>query len=235
MRTLVTFCVLLTLGGLGTSLAQQEQPPVARTQAPPSNAALGQEFPIVMQQKVVAGKTPAGTQIKANVVIATLMNGKVIPRNAVLSGEVIESQARSSSNPSRLSILMDSIQWKNGSAAIHVYLTPWYYPIVFDAGPDLRYGPEQTPQRTWNGMGQYPVPNSPAYRPFPAAADSGSQPSSDTPSSVIAKQPSSMKDVECHRDPSGRITLIGSHSNLKLDNLTTYIFASSDLLLGPAK
>src|SRR5208283_4341041 len=87
------------------------------------------EFPVVMQQNVVAGKTPVGTKIRAKLVIATLVKGQVIPEGATLSGEVIESVAKSATVPSRLGVRMDSVQWKNNSFPITVYLSAWYYPV----------------------------------------------------------------------------------------------------------
>lgn len=112
------------------------------------SATAGGEFPAVMRQNVSAGKTPVGTKIEAKLVVATLANGTVIPKDAVLSGEVTESVAKSASDPSRLAIRMDSVQWKDGSAPIKVYLTPWYYPAPTMTPQDLSYGPtdaEHTP------------------------------------------------------------------------------------------
>jgi len=183
---------------------------------------------VVLQQNVAAGKTPAGTHVRADLVIGTPVNGKVIPRNAVLSGEVVESKARSASDPSRLSIRMDSAQWKDGSAALQLYVTSWYYPVSLDSGPNLQYGPEQSAQSTWNGMGQYPDPNARAYKPFPAAADTDEGSRASAPSSVTSKRPMAMKNVELERDRAGGITLVSRRSNLKLDKLTTYILAGED-------
>ena len=81
-----------------------------------------------MRQNVAAGTTPVGTKVQANLVIATMVDSVVIPRDALLSGEVTESVAKSKTDPSRLAIRMDSAQWKNGSSPIKIYLTAWYYP-----------------------------------------------------------------------------------------------------------
>jgi len=219
-------------------VSRGQQTPAATQASSPANSpanALGQEFPVVLQHKVVAGKTSPGTHVQANLVVATLLNGKVIPRNAVLSGEVIESKAKTSSEPSRLSIRMDSAQWKNGSAPVQVYLTPRFYPVTLDAGPNLQYGPEQSAKRSWNGMGEYPS-DSPTYKPFPNATDTAKSPSSPTaPSPVVSQRPVNMKDVACQRDSAGVVTLVGNRSNIKLDNLTTYVFGSSDLAMAGAK
>src|ERR1700687_5445684 len=69
-----------------------------------SSPAPGLEFPVVMRQKVEAGKTLVGTKIEAKLTVATLVNGVVIPEDAVLSGEVIESSAKTAADPSRLAI-----------------------------------------------------------------------------------------------------------------------------------
>lgn len=184
----------------------------------------------MLQQNVVAGKTPVGTQVQAKLTVATLLNGKVIPRNAVLSGEVVASAAKTSSEPSRLAIRMDSARWKNDSVSIKIYLTVWFYPLRPDNGPDLQYGPEQPANKTWNGMGQYPDPNSPAYRPFPAGGSDKSPSFPDTPSSVTSNHRVRMREVESERSTDGSIALISHHSNIKLDKITTYVMASGELM-----
>ena len=101
------------------------QPPPA-----PQSSTAGLEFPVIMRQNVAAGATPVGTKIQAKLTVATLVNGVVVPQGAILSGEVIESVAKSATDPSRLAIRMDSAQWKNRSAPIKAYLTGWYYPAA---------------------------------------------------------------------------------------------------------
>lgn len=90
-------------------------------------------------------------------------------------GKVIESVARTSTEPSRLAIRMDSVRWKDGSAAVMIYLTAWCYPTTVATGHDHQYGPQQSQVKTWNGEGAYPDPNSPVVKPFPGG-DSGSFP-----------------------------------------------------------
>ncbi len=107
---------------LGSIMLLGQQPPQS------SSPLVGTEFPIFMKQNIVAGKTPVGTKIQAKLVAATLVNGVVVPRDAILSGEVIESVKKSASDPSRLAIRMDSADWKKGSVPIKAYLTAWYYP-----------------------------------------------------------------------------------------------------------
>lgn len=188
------------------------------------------EFPVVLQQGVTAGKTPVGSKIQGKLVIATLLDGTVIPRNATFTGEVIESVAKTSTDPSRLAVRMDSAQWKNGSAALKVYFTGRYYPNVEESGQDLQYGPPQPANRTWNGQGQYPDPNSKVYRPFPGSdSDKGSS-VPDTPSSVPARNAQLIKDVEVLRGNDGTIALTSKRSNLKLERYTIYVVSAGDTM-----
>jgi len=188
------------------------------------------EFPVQMRQKVEAGATAVGTKVQATLAIATLLDGNVIPKDAVFSGEVIESVAKSEQNPSRLSIRWDSVQWKKGSAPVKVYLTAWFYPPRDVAGQDLKYGPDVPASRTWNGAGVYPDPNSRVYRPFPDA-DSGNSRDAvpDAPVSTISGHRAQMKNIESVRNPDGDVAISSKKSNIKLDKLTMYVLASSDL------
>lgn len=204
------------------ALLAQERP-----NAPVLGAA---EFPVVLQQSVTAGKTPVGTKVQAKLMMATLVNGTVIPRNAVFHGEVIESVAKTKTDPSRLAIQMDSGEWKNGSATVKLFVTSWYYPTRnVEADQDLQYGPEQPASRTWNGQGQYPDPNSKSYQPFPSS-DSGNKSSvPDTPSSITSNHRVQMKDVLSAHSKDGAVEITSKRSNIKLDKLTMYVLAADDL------
>jgi hypothetical protein len=204
----------------------------ASTKPPTSSQAL--EFPVVMRQNVDAGKTAVGTKVQAKLVAATLLNGVVVPRDAVLSGEVTESVAKSKTDPSHLGIRMDTAHWKNGSAPVQVYLTAWYYPGVEMTTQDISYEPVDAAnsKQKWNGMGTYPDPNNPvSLGKFPGR-DSGADrgPGSATPSSSIAKHRVLMKYIASTRAGDGGITLTSEHSTIKLDRLTTYVLAPGDLL-----
>jgi hypothetical protein len=181
-----------------------------------------------LQQGVTAGKTPVGTKIQCKLAIATLLNGTVIPRNATLTGEVTESAAKSATDPSKLAIRMDSVQWKSGTAEIKLYFTGSYYPNVNEAGQDLQYGPQQPADRTWNGQGQYPDQNSHVYRPFPGGDSSKDSTVPDTPSSTAAPNSVTMKDVEAQRTSDGMIVLTSKRSNIKLERYTTYIVSAGE-------
>ena len=116
IKTRVVGRVLLTVVlGCAALLGQQtfgQQTPGQQTPGQPTPAASGSsgalEFPVIMRQNVVAGTTPVGTKVQAKLAVATLVDGVVVPRDAVLSGEVTESVAKSAIDPSRLAIRMDS-------------------------------------------------------------------------------------------------------------------------------
>lgn len=200
---------------------------LAQQKPAPSTSPVGLDFPVIMQQNVVAGKTPAGAKIEAKLAVATLVNGVVVPQGAILSGVVSESVAKSATAPSRLAICMESAHWKHGTASIRVYLTAWYYPVAtlnqdLSSGlPDVSNNP-----RTYTGAGIPGARNS-TIQPFPdanAGASTPNQPSSTSQHRAL------MKDVESARNSDGAITLTSKHSNLKLDKQTIYVFAAYDLL-----
>jgi hypothetical protein len=197
-----------------------------QTLAAPASAAV--EFPVVMRQNVTAGKTIVGTRIEARLVMATLENGSVIPKDAILSGEVTESVAKSGSAPSRLALRMDNARWKNGSVPVRVYLTAWYYPVRAMPPPSLANGPtdaEHTP-RKWNGDGPYYDPNSPAYQPLP-----GSDPNKNPGKGPgISDHRILMKNVECLHSSDGTPVLSSTQSNIKIDKSTTYVLSAGDLV-----
>ncbi len=226
MLTLKMAVTTLVLGAACsyTLLGQQKGP----NPSPPGV----QEFPITLEQNVTAGKTPVGTKIQAKLWVATLLNGTVIPRNAIFSGVVTESVAKAKTDPSRIALRMDSVQWKNGSAAVKVYLTAWYYPPRSATGQDLQYGPQQPPSRTWNGEGQYPDPNSKVYKPFPGSGSDQGSAVPDTPNAVTSNHRIPMPDVESASSADGGLALVCKRTNLKLDKLTTYALGGTDL---PAK
>jgi hypothetical protein len=187
----------------------------------------GTEFPVVMKENVTAGKTAVGTKIEAKLIVATLVNGVVIPKGSILSGEVVESVAKSATAPSRLAIRADSAQSKNGSIPIKAYLTAWYYLTATMTPQNLSYDPADATHspRSWNGDGPYYDPKSPAYQPLPGhETDKGGAPLGASNRRVL------MKNVECARASDGTVVITSGHHNLKIDKLTTYVLAPSDLL-----
>jgi hypothetical protein len=209
----------LVLGIVWSSLLLGQQQPAATSVTP---ALL--EFPVSLQQTVETGKTPVGTKIQAKLLVATLVNRVVVPQNAVFSGVVIESVAKTKKNPARLAIRIDSVEWKSGSAFITAYLTSWYYPTTVQAGQNLQYRPREPDSKTWNGAGQYPSADSRIYERFPGSdsdRDAGAVPA--TPSSKPSNSPARMKNVESAPTQDGGIALVCEHANLKFDKLTTYV------------
>jgi hypothetical protein len=218
----VSILVLCTL--FPTTLLGQEK--TAPSAAPPGP----QEFPVVMQQNVVAGKTPVGSKVQAKLEVATLIGGTVVPRNAVFSGEVIESAAKTATDPSRVAIRIDSVLWKKGSASVTAYLTAWYYPTRDSTGQDLQYGPTQPAKKTWDGLGQYPDTTTKVYRPFPGQDTNKGGSVPDTPAAVASNRRVLMKDIESAKNDDGMIAIVSKKTNIKLDKLTTYVLATGDLL-----
>ena len=213
--------LVLSLVSFAALLSQQK--PEATSSAP-------QEYPLILEKGVTAGKTAVGTRVQGKLSMATLVNGKVVPRNAVFSGEVVQSNAKTATEPSRLSIRMESVTWKQGSEPVQVYLTSWYYPTISESGQPLQYGPEQPASRTWDGQGQYPDANSKVYRPFPGT-DSGNRTSvPSTSNQVPSNHRVPMKDIDNERLGDGGMLLVSKRSNIKLDNFTTYVFATRGLV-----
>ncbi len=231
--TVVLACTSL----LGQQTSSQPMPSQHAPAASSSSGAL--EFPVVMRQNVAAGTTPVGTKVQAKLAVATLVDGVVVPRDAVFSGEVTESVAKSATDPSRLAIRMDSAQWKKGSAPVvlslasKVYLTAWYYPVAETRAPDLSDQSSDDAPQSWNHRNRpptFPDPNGSASEPFPgrgAVTDQSSSPPS--PSSNISKHRALMKNVESTRNSDGAVTLTSKSFNIKIDKLTTYVLATGDL------
>lgn len=195
---------------------------------------MGCELPVILRENVVAGKTPAGTRVEAKLVVATLLKGGVIPRGALLSGEVIESVARKDGQPSRLSIRMDSAQWKNGLAKFKVYLTAWYYPLAPMAPQDLSYRPLDAQNSNKNPGGtDYTEPRNPmSQQKWPPQQNTDNGMNAATPASTVSHDRVVMKNVESARNKDGSVELVSQKNNIKLDKLTTYVLAADELMPG---
>jgi len=163
--------------------------------------------------------------------MGTMTKGGVLPRGAVISGEVTESVAKSGNSPSRLAIRMDSAQWKNGSAKFKLYLTAWFYPPAPMAAPNLAFGP---PGETRNWGGVDPTvdttdPPNPAQK-LSTHQDNGVN--AGAPASVISMKRVLMNNVKSESGADGSVVLVSSRSNIKLTKVTTYLLAMSELLPG---
>jgi hypothetical protein len=205
------------------------------------NSSTGVELPATMRKKIVAGVTPVGTVVQAKLEVATLVDGVVVPENAILSGEVTESAAKSDTAPSRLAIRMDSARWKHHGApqvltlTKKVYLTAWSYPATPSTIPDSLYQPasDLPSSRQMTRLGS----PAPATRRLPDPDDSSGGPASKRSDSTTASNAAPhrvpIKDVESTRARDGAVRLTSRHSNIKLDKSTTYVFAGGELASGP--
>ncbi|MFI5114665.1 MAG: hypothetical protein ACHP7J_05925 [Terriglobales bacterium] len=211
------------------SAALLSQPAPAARSAP-----AGLEFPVTMRQKIAAGKTPVGTKVQAKLAVSTLVNGVVFPQDAILSGEVTESAAKSPTSPSRLAIRMDSARWTNGSAPIKVYLTAWYYPLATPMNQDLSSGlPDAANSPTRRTGAAFPGTRNPPS-PFPGSEPDAGKDTEPRPASGISQHRVLMKNVEATRTSDGAVVLTSKHSTIKLDRQTTYVLAADGLASGPS-
>jgi hypothetical protein len=191
------------------------------------------EFPIVLLQNVAAGKTAVGTAVQAKLVVATLVKKVVVPKDAVFSGIVEESAAKTDQSSSRLVIRIDSVRWKSDQLALQLYITNWYYPLKHDTNDDDANGGSGLHGEVTLGMGgRPPYPGSP-----PRSIDDASGPYPDTappaPSSAISSHRVQMDGITASRDAKGQIAISSSRRTIKLDKATTYVLATSSLV--PAK
>lgn len=195
---------------------------------------VGCELPVVLRENIVAGKTAVGTKVQGKLVLATMLKGGVIPRDALISGEVIESVAKKNGQPSRLAIRMDSAQWKNGSAKFRVYVTAWYYPAAAMAPQDLSYRPMDAQNGNKNPGGtDYTEPKNPmSQQKWPPQHDADNGMDAAAPASSVSHDRVVMKNVESARDKDGSVELVSDKSNIKLDKLTTYVLATDELMPG---
>src|SRR5437899_12447493 len=72
-----------------------------------------QEFPVILEENVIAGKTPAGKKLQAKLAIATWVNGVVVPRNANFTADAVESSPKTGTEPSRITMRIHGPTSKN--------------------------------------------------------------------------------------------------------------------------
>jgi hypothetical protein len=189
----------------------------------------GVEFPVTMRQKVAAGKTPTGTRVEARLTMATLIGGAVLPEGSIFTGEVVESTAKSSLSPSRLSIRMDSVRWKNAFASVKAYLTAWYYPIEISLDEDRS---DQQPLRLADGRIQHPgccITSAKDPAPFPAESPTLELLRSAHGNTLDHREP--MEAVQSVSDPQASITLTSTRRTIKLDKTLTYVLAATEFAI----
>jgi hypothetical protein len=228
---------LALLAGSVVAFAQLPPPP-----PPPPKAQPSLEFPAALQSKVVAGSTAVGTEVRAKLTLATLVAGVVIPEEAIISGRVEQSVARTKDAPSLLKIKFDSAHWKKGSLPLDLYLVSCYYPLEFNtAAADNPPGVHGDIGIT---MGSAPAPGS-------LPRSNGGLPSNGTPSmdashqdnfpdprgnvslSEVAKHWVRMEKVETAPSPDGGLQMTSTDRNIKLDKNTIYLLRNSPTM--PAK
>jgi hypothetical protein len=183
------------------------------------------EFPVVLQQNVEAGKTPAGTKVQGKLAAATLFNGALIPKNAVASGVVLESESRKGEDRARLAIRMNTVTWNGGWAPLYAYLMPLYYPATEQAVPNLPNESPDPDSRTLNGPNQSSQP--PMSRPFPGGGSEASE-GAIPEVAILPSRPVRMKNVVLEPTSNGGIALVSEHAHIKLFKMTTYVFAADE-------
>jgi len=233
----LTACAVLLGSAVVVGQAPKtQQPPNAErassvdTEKGAAQGCAGCELPITLRQSVVAGKTAVGAKVDGQLLMATMMKGEVIPRRALISGEVIESVAKSGNSSSRLAIRMDSAQWKNGGVKFKGYLTGWYYPLERMALSNLSNGPPGDP-RNWGGVDYTDPPNA-------AMAQQNSSPhpenvvNASIPASIISGERVPMKNLETMRGADGSIVLVSARSSINLNKVTVFVLAVNEVLPG---
>jgi hypothetical protein len=197
---------------------------IGQQKPPASSSPVLREFPVILQQSVEAGKTPAGTKVQGKLAAATLFNGVLIPKNAVTSGVVVESESKSGKDRARLAVRMNTVTWNGGWTPLYAYLMPLYYPTTGQAVPNLPTESPDPDSRTMNGPGQS---SSPMSRPFPGNGPEASQGAiPNIP--ITSNHPVRMRDVTLAPTSDGGIALVSEHANIKLYKLTTYVFAADE-------
>jgi len=211
--TEITYRCAILLALCLTALSQQTAPKPATAAA---SAAV--EWPVNFVQNIAAGMTAVGTKVQAKLLVATLVNGTTVPAGAILSGEVLESQPKSASAPSRLAIRMNQVQWKDASPlAITLYLTHWYHPF---RGIGNEQGPAQPYEHGVIGM----------RAPYPQEQPGRVMENPDSSSGGLASpQRVPIKNVEAISSSDGTVVLTSSKSNIKLDKAIIYVLGADDL------
>ncbi len=207
---ILAFC---SAASIGQQSHQASPPPVLR------------QFPVILQQSVEAGKSPAGTKVQGKLAAATLFNGALIPKNAVASGVVVESESKKGEDRARLAIRMNTVSWNGGWAPLYAYLMPLYYPATGQAVPNLPYESPDPDSRTLNGPNQ--SSQSPMSRPFPGGGSEANQ-GAIPDVAILSSRPVRMKNVVLEPTSNGGIALVSEHANIKLFKMTTYVFAADE-------
>ena len=208
----------------------------AVAQQPKANSSVAHpvlEFPAILQEGVVAGKTPVGTAVHSKLMIATLVNGVVIPQDALLVGRVEESTARTKSDPSRLKIRIDVAQWKGGSLSLNAFLTNIYYANRLieappnEGSPDASADGDLTLFHGGHHQNSLDLESSRATLSRQSAGSPASGPNHSGDmrwENSVYRKP--MRNVDLSRDSSGAAFILSVRDNIKLERNTAYCFVS---------
>jgi hypothetical protein len=213
--------------GVACSLAQAQQPKMS------SPVQLRIELPAVLQQKVVAGSTAVGTEVRAKLSIATLVNGVVIPDGAVITGKVEESFAKTADSPAHLKIKFESAHWKNGDTTLELYLAGSYYPIEFQGPTDDLSGHGQVGVIVGGNPALGRQTNGLPQRDTETPQDDPTDPRPNVPHSEMSKHSVRIKNVDTAVAPDGSLEITSKERSLKLDKGVIYSLQSA--LPVPAK
>ena len=200
-----------------------------------------QEFPATLSQTVEAGKTAAGTAVSARLMMATLVNGVVVPEGATLNGVVEVSAGRSESQPARIKIRMTQAIWKERAIALNLYLADQYYPRRAEQAPaDSPLDSRDSTMRdvlvstnsilTRGGLvARSPVTDPDTNTKAPPTRHADQNAANDASNSAPARGMSGrtkLDRITAVPDGEGGIALVSDLKKLKLDRGTCYSFES---------
>ncbi len=116
MRTrAIPLCVLLFV--LSPLLAQVQSAAAAADYTP------GLRIPAVVSRTIRAEKVRPGDEVRFDLVEGILLGqGVVIPSGAHLRGHVLKAEPITASSPSRLSVEVDSAEWRHGEVPLHAFI-----------------------------------------------------------------------------------------------------------------
>lgn len=194
-----------------------------------------QEFPVVLQENVIAGKTPVGTPVHTKLMLATLVNGVVVPQDAVLSGRVEESTPKTGPGPCRLKIHLDMAQWKGGSVPLNAFLTNIYYANRLIETPPNEALPDTSASSdlmlVHGGLQHQNSTDVESRRAAWSRQSAGSPPSDQAHPAESSRWEASvyrkpMRNVVLSRETNGSTAIVSPRDTIKLDKNTAYSFES---------
>ncbi len=214
--------------GVACLLVQAQQPKVNSPVQPRI------ELPAVLQQKIVAGSTAVGTEVRAKLTIATLVNGVVLPDGAVITGRVEKSLAKTADSLAHLKIKFESAHWKTGDLKLEIYLVGSYYPIEFQTPADQVSGAHaevgvMVGGSPAVGRGRNGIPPSDAETP----QDDPTDPRPNITHSEVSNHSVRIKNVDTAVATDGGLEITSNERNLKLNKGIIYSLQSAGA--APAK